>query len=111
FKTTHPQYTSHCMKQLDDSDTERVPVLIGYPIPKADNEEQELRYFAAMLMLFKPWSGAIGSPLKDEQQSWAEAFQDLKGLLPHRHQKILQNMQLVYQSREAKDDYSAQRRQ
>ncbi|KAJ7907829.1 hypothetical protein B0H13DRAFT_1545662, partial [Mycena leptocephala] len=110
FATGHPQYTSHCMKRLTSTELQRVPVLAGFPIPRSDKEDQKESYRIAMLTLFHPWSDNDASPLKPEGCDWDTAFNDMDAILSPKHRQILSNMQLLYQSRDAKHDYSELRR-
>ncbi|KAJ6512937.1 hypothetical protein C8R45DRAFT_812511, partial [Mycena sanguinolenta] len=110
FAAGHPQYTTHCLKKVSDTELQRIPVLIGYSIPHSDREDQRLKYSAAMIALFKPWTKNIDSPLKAKDEDWCTVYQTLQSQLPPNHCKIIENMQLLYQSRDAKDAYSAKRR-
>nr|GAT47507.1 ATP-dependent DNA helicase [Mycena chlorophos] len=109
FSLSHPQYTTHCLKKLSSSDAPRVPVFVGYPIPRNDCEADEERYFVVALALFGVWSSNVQCPLKAEDQSWADAYSSLRVCLSPAHVRILENMQLLYASRDAKEDYAALR--
>ncbi|THU87588.1 hypothetical protein K435DRAFT_867153 [Dendrothele bispora CBS 962.96] len=112
FKPGHPQYSSHCLKKIEESELPQIPVLKGYPIPRSDKDEQMNRYFVAMLVLFKPWSGNELNLLKPHELSWEDAFITWSNTLESKkHQCIMDNMQLLYESKDAKFDYSAMRRQ
>ncbi|KAE9388264.1 hypothetical protein BT96DRAFT_836477, partial [Gymnopus androsaceus JB14] len=108
FQPAHPQYSTHCLKEITDSEKARIPVLVGYSIPRNDKEDQEIKYAVAMLALFKPWSNNKLSPLKPEGQTWVSAFKTWDSSTSARaHQKTMRNMQLQYESKDAKVDYSA----
>ncbi|KAJ3931070.1 MAG: hypothetical protein NXY57DRAFT_896856 [Lentinula lateritia] len=110
FQLGHPQYTTHCLKKMDAGNYQQVPVLKGYPIPRSDKIECQDKYMIAMLALFKPWSHNEQSPLKAPQEAWNTAFNTWKDTdLFKSHIKIINNMQLLYESKDAKLDYSAQR--
>jgi len=49
-----------------------IPNFAGGSLPRCDRGDREY-YCATMLMLFKPWRH--GKNLKDDDQSWDEAFQ------------------------------------
>ncbi|KAJ6471499.1 hypothetical protein C8R45DRAFT_759867, partial [Mycena sanguinolenta] len=106
----HPQYTTHCMKKLTDTEVIRVPVLAGIPIPRADKEEDREAHQVAMLALFKPWGVNANSPLKLPESSWETAYDDMMLTASSAHQRIMNNMQLIHKSRDAKHDFSAMRR-
>ncbi|KAJ3866052.1 hypothetical protein EV359DRAFT_37445, partial [Lentinula novae-zelandiae] len=107
FKSGHPQYTTHCYKEIDISDDPRVPVLKGYPIPRGDKIECQDKYMVAILALFKPWSDNEQSPLKAPQETWDNAFCTWKDTESFKsHIRIVQNMQLLYESKDAKLNYS-----
>ncbi|KAE9393397.1 hypothetical protein BT96DRAFT_829316, partial [Gymnopus androsaceus JB14] len=108
FQPAHPQYATHCLKEITDSEKARIPVLVGYSIPRNDKEDQEIKYIVAMLALFKPWSNNKISPLKPEGETWVSAFKAWDSSTSARtHQKTMSNMQLQYESKDAKVDYSA----
>ncbi|KAF8186559.1 hypothetical protein K438DRAFT_2153189 [Mycena galopus ATCC 62051] len=110
FAPSHPQYTSHCMKRITESELERIPVLVGIPIPRANKEEDKTAYHVAMLALFKPWSGDAASLLKESDESWEDAHKEMLESATEEQLRLIHNMQLIYQSRDAKDDFSAARR-
>jgi hypothetical protein len=110
FAASHPQYTSHCMKKLTETEQEMVPVLVGLPIPRADKEEDKTAYHIAMRALFKPWSEDTESPLKGLEMTWEDAYMEMMRAVSVEQRRIIDNMQLVYKSRDAKDDFSAARR-
>ncbi|KAJ3804915.1 hypothetical protein F5876DRAFT_18585, partial [Lentinula aff. lateritia] len=102
---------THCLKKMDTGNSPRVPVLKGYPIPLSDNIEHQDKYCVYMLVLFKPWSDNEQSPLKLKEESWDTAFNTWKNMGLHaNHINIMKNMQLLYETKDAKFDYSAQRR-
>ncbi|KAJ6487968.1 hypothetical protein C8R45DRAFT_770172, partial [Mycena sanguinolenta] len=106
----HPQYTTHCMKKLTDTEVQRVPVLAGIPIPRADKDEDQEAYQVAMLALFKPWGVNMESPLKPPDSSWNLAYNEMMLTVSAADQRIMHNMQLIHKSRDAKHDFSAMRR-
>ncbi|KAJ7241207.1 hypothetical protein B0H12DRAFT_1074568 [Mycena haematopus] len=106
FKLGHPQYTSHCLKKLDSP---VIPVLMGYRVPRNDSASDELKYAVIILSLFKPWSDVKSSPLKSLDSNWLEALANLKLQLNPEHSRVVLNMQLLYQTRDAKFDYAAKR--
>ncbi|KAJ7031471.1 hypothetical protein C8F04DRAFT_960199, partial [Mycena alexandri] len=107
FKPGHPQHTTHCLKKLDEP---VVPVLKGYHVPRNDSEKDRLKYIVVILALFKPWSDAKSSPLKTPDTPWEEAFLQLELSMPPEHVRITLNMQLLYQTRDAKFDFAAKRK-
>ncbi|KAJ6465349.1 hypothetical protein C8R45DRAFT_836832, partial [Mycena sanguinolenta] len=107
FKPGHPQYTTHCLKKLD---TRRIPVLMGYRIPRSDSPSDETKYAVTILALFQPWSDMKSSPLKLPDTSWQDALKQLNASMSSEHARIVANMQLLYQTRDAKFDFAAKRR-
>jgi hypothetical protein len=77
FATSHPQYTSHCMKKVMETELERIPVLVGIPIPRADKEDHKTAYHIAMLALFKSWSNDATYLLKKVDESWEDAHTEM----------------------------------
>ncbi|KAJ7191992.1 hypothetical protein B0H12DRAFT_1082739 [Mycena haematopus] len=106
FKSGHPQYNTHCLKKLDSP---VIPVLMGYRVPRNDSASDELKYAVIILSLFKPWSNIKLSPLKSADTNWLEELANLKPQLSPEHSRVVLNMQLLYQTRDAKFDYAAKR--
>jgi hypothetical protein len=108
FKAGHPQYTSHCLKKLD---IPVIPVLMGYRIPRNDSTDQGdmNKYAVVVLAMFKPWSSSKTSPLKTVDQTWQCALDAYTNFITPEHAAIIQNMQLLYQTKDAKFDYAARR--
>ncbi|KAJ7893605.1 hypothetical protein B0H14DRAFT_2334693 [Mycena olivaceomarginata] len=106
FKQGHPQYTTHCLKKLD---APVIPVLMGYRIPRNDLDNDLTKYAVVILTLFKPWSETKSSPLKSQDIAWPDALNDFKRSMSPEHAKIVLNMQLLYQTRDAKFDFAAKR--
>ncbi|KAL1698259.1 hypothetical protein EV121DRAFT_218452, partial [Schizophyllum commune] len=100
FSPEHPQYTTHCMKEITSSEKPRVPTLIGYAVPKRETDED--RHAVCMLALFKPWGSSLASPLKHDDEGWLEAYQSFLDTASMYHKAIIHNMQLLHLSRDAK---------
>ncbi|KAJ7191335.1 hypothetical protein GGX14DRAFT_300210, partial [Mycena pura] len=102
LKPGHPQYTSHCLQKLDDP---IIPVLMGYRVPRNDSANDEQKYAVVILTLFKPWSNTKSSPLKEVNMSWLDALNDFRSSISSEHHRVVLNMQLLYQTRDAKFDF------
>ncbi|KAJ6477698.1 hypothetical protein C8R45DRAFT_766033, partial [Mycena sanguinolenta] len=98
----HPQHTSHCLKKLDKP---VVPVLMGYRIPRNDSEADQLKYAVVILALFQPWSTLKSSPLKAPKTTWMDALNELQRAMSPEHARVTLNIQLLYQTRDAKFDF------
>ncbi|KAJ7336997.1 hypothetical protein DFH08DRAFT_618314, partial [Mycena albidolilacea] len=98
----HSQYTTYCLKKLD---TPVIPVLMGYRIPRNDSDNDRTKYAVIILTLFKTWSETKSSPLKSPDVAWLDAFNDFKLSMSPEHARIVLNMQLLYQTRDAKFDF------
>ena len=69
FLQNHPLYETH---QVNISKSKNlVPNFAGGSLPRCDRGDREY-YCATMLTLFKPWRH--GKNLKEDDQSWDEAF-------------------------------------
>ncbi|THU82121.1 hypothetical protein K435DRAFT_598903, partial [Dendrothele bispora CBS 962.96] len=73
-------------------------------IPRSDREDQKIKYAIVMLTLFKPWSNNKSELLKPVEQSWCDAFQSWKNDTSQQYLKVISNMQLLYESKDAKFD-------
>ncbi|KAJ7247546.1 hypothetical protein C8J57DRAFT_1080760, partial [Mycena rebaudengoi] len=102
FKPGHSQYLTHCLKKLESP---VIPVLMGYRVPRNDLDNDKFKYAVVILALFRPWSGIKSSPLKSPDASWPDALAELKVSMPSEHIRVTLNMQLLYQTRDAKFDF------
>jgi hypothetical protein len=60
-----------------------------------------------MLVLFKPWRK--GSDLLGHGQTWEESFQEFVEICPEQFIKIMDNMQILHECCDSRDDHYAQR--
>ncbi|KIM46621.1 hypothetical protein M413DRAFT_49950, partial [Hebeloma cylindrosporum] len=100
FMPGHPSHETHeviCnMDKLDNV----VPNILGGPMPRSDSGDREF-YCMTMLTLFKPWR--TGKTLKEEGQTWDQAF--LAYRFDERDKKIMNNFNLRYECLDARDDF------
>ncbi|TDL19358.1 hypothetical protein BD410DRAFT_694019, partial [Rickenella mellea] len=74
----------------------------GPGIPRRDKEEVRERYARLMLILFKPWRTA--SDLKESSRSWSDEFEEYKESMSDAHRRVIENMQLLHECRDSRDD-------
>jgi hypothetical protein len=72
FLEDHPLYQTHYV-EFDENKKNVVPNFVGGSLPRRDRGDREY-YCTTMLTMFKPWRS--GNDLKDEVESWDEAFTD-----------------------------------
>src|SRR6202034_4399427 len=60
------------------------------------------------LLLFKPWGQ--GTRLRDEGESWASAFDRFLLACPERFKSIIDNMQILHECKDSRDDHFLNRR-
>ncbi|KAJ3522430.1 hypothetical protein NMY22_g11894 [Coprinellus aureogranulatus] len=85
-----------------------IPLLIGCSLPRRDKVDVYERYCRVMLMLFKPWEAL--RDIRGEANSWSDAFADFQVDCPENILLIMDNIQLLHECRDSKDDYYARRR-
>jgi hypothetical protein len=78
-----------------------VPNFAGGSLPRCDSGDREY-YCVTMLTLFKPWRH--GKNLKEDDQSWDEAFTNYK-FNPHQTEPM-KFFNICYEWNDARDDYS-----
>lgn len=106
--TAHPETETHCL-HLRKSSSCRIPVPVGpSSLPRRDRDNVFQRYCRLMLILFKPWRNA--RHLRKTGQSWSDAFLDFKSSCDGRFIRIMDNMQLLHECKDSRDDHFAQRR-
>ncbi|KAH9884313.1 hypothetical protein C8Q73DRAFT_621596, partial [Cubamyces lactineus] len=69
-----------------------------------DHEE----YCCVMLVLFSPHGWRSGADLRGDAVSWSEAYDNCS--FSAEHKRIMCNMNVLYECRDARDDYSSLRR-
>ena len=84
-----------------------VPVPIGPSIPRRDKSELRERYSRLMLILFKPWRTA--RDLRQSQSSWTDAFDNYMLECPDKWKTVMDNMQILHECRDSRDDHFANR--
>ena len=99
FLQNHPLHETH---QISISKSKvLVPNFAGGSLPRCDRGDREY-YCTTMLTLFKPWRH--GKNLKEDDQSWDEAFTDYKFTL--RQTELMKFFNIRYECNDARDDYS-----
>ncbi|KAH7908099.1 hypothetical protein BJ138DRAFT_1013472, partial [Hygrophoropsis aurantiaca] len=105
FEDGHPLKETHHTKCVG-REYALVPNFVGGAVPRRDRGDYDY-YCSAMLTFFKAWRSSID--LKDYDESWSEAFS--------RHEfkdceiEIMKNFNVRYECLDARDDYSAKRRE
>ena len=99
FLQNHPLYETH---QVSISNSKSlIPNFAGGSLPRCDRGDREY-YCATMLTLFKPWRN--GKNLKEDDQSWDEAFTNYK--FTPRQTELMRFFNIRYECNDARDDYS-----
>ena len=80
-----------------------VPVLIGPAIPRRDRAECYERHCRLMLLLFKPWRRP--TDLLAVGDSWISTYQNFVITMECRHQEYMNNMQVLHECRDERDDH------
>jgi hypothetical protein len=106
FLPGHSQYSSYCLKEVDKP---IIPVLMGYCVPRNDCDADKDKYAVVILTLFKPWSSSKDSPLKETATTWSESLAEFLPCLTEDQKSVIANLQLLYQTKDAKFDYQAAR--
>jgi hypothetical protein len=107
FMPDHPEMMTHCLR-IHKTDDRLVPVPIGPSIPRRDRNEVRERYCRLMLIMFKPWRHA--KHLRRSSEMWSTAFESFLENCSPRKQKIMNNMQILHECRDSRDDHFTERR-
>src|SRR5258705_10285797 len=98
FLQNHPLYETH---QVNISKSKNlVPNFAGGSLPRCDRGDREY-YCTTMLTLFKPWRH--GKNLKDDDQSWDEAFTNYN--FTPRQTELMKFFNIRYECNDARDNY------
>ncbi len=106
FDSEHNDHLTHFQMVTLPVD-HRVPVLLGPGVPRRDRKDVYPRYCRLMLILFRPWSSS--HDLREEGQSWEEAFKQFADAAAPSVLKVLDNMQILHECRDSRDDHYAAR--
>ncbi|KAG1797585.1 hypothetical protein EV424DRAFT_1280132, partial [Suillus variegatus] len=85
-----------------------VPVPIGPSLPRRDRAEGRERYCRVMLILFKSWTTV--DDLRGTFTSWSDAFEQFMKECSPSKVCIMNNMQILHECRDSRDDHFANRR-
>lgn len=61
-----------------------------------------------MLIFFKPWRHA--KDLREQDKTWSESFKNFTESCQDRFNAIMENMQILHECRDSRDDHFADRR-
>ncbi|KAI0745189.1 hypothetical protein C8Q76DRAFT_595920, partial [Earliella scabrosa] len=102
----HPQRETHIIRKRV---VWLVPVLLGDRVPRCDRSIEEKEAWAeTMLILFRPWRKPEDLKLRDE--SWIEAYDNYAPQIPKEHLTIIENMNVLSECKDARDQATRVRR-
>ncbi|KAH9899679.1 hypothetical protein C8Q73DRAFT_625331, partial [Cubamyces lactineus] len=102
----HPLSQTHAVVLLTTS-TKPILTFAGGNLPRRDRGDREF-YCAAMLTMFAPRGWRKGQDLLKDHGSWSSAFEATQ--FPEEYVQVMNNMNVLYECTDARDDYSAQLR-
>lgn len=105
FLPSHPEASTHNLR-------ERCPENFYVPvptcsIPNSAVESKKEKHAQCMLLLFKPWRNA--QDLLGEYHTWLEAYNEFLQHISSDKLRIIQNMQLLHECKDARDKDFANR--
>lgn len=106
FTRGHPNQSTHAVFKVKPQKA-FVLNFIGGSLPRMDDEYKE-KYALVMISLFTPNGWRDPKLLKTETETWEETF--LRTEFSTRAQRIMKNMNVLYECYESSHDYSAERR-
>ncbi|KAK0436843.1 uncharacterized protein EV420DRAFT_1281066, partial [Desarmillaria tabescens] len=106
FDESHPEHQTHHQVVCSPS-RRKIPVPSGVSIPRRDHDNVYTRYCRLMLLLFKPWFHA--SDLRANGQTWINTFRQFHESCGTHIVSIMDNMQILHECRDSRDDHFAQR--
>lgn len=107
FSEFHDEHRTHCIRIVPDS-RKSIPVPIGPSIPRRDRPDVRERYCRLMVILFEPWKDPRS--LRKYGESWEAAFVRLRVSWSPSVHRMLENMQLLHECRDSRNDHFANRR-
>lgn len=104
FLPSHPDHDSHILRQRC-ADNYYIPVLTC-AVPNSDIVANKERHAMLMLILFKPWRNV--DDLLNGHSSWVDAYTSFQSDPDPERSRIIENMQLLNQCKDARDkDFAA----
>ncbi|KAJ7748831.1 hypothetical protein DFH07DRAFT_747116, partial [Mycena maculata] len=79
----------------------KVPVPIGPALPRRDMEHLKQRHARLMLIFFKPWRHA--KDLRDQGESWEEAYLKFRLDCPAFVVEAIDNIQILHECKDSRD--------
>jgi hypothetical protein len=104
FMKDHPLVDTHIVRCVKDDDKLVANFGAGL-LPRRDGDDREY-YARTMCILFAPWRKA--DEVKDSEESWNECFN--RTSFKKRHEEIMNNIQLRYECKDARDDFAQEAR-
>ncbi|KZT03008.1 uncharacterized protein LAESUDRAFT_660533, partial [Laetiporus sulphureus 93-53] len=101
----HPLHDTHFVTDVDTSN-QYVLTFLGKALPRHDKGDRET-YCQTMLTFFYPRGWRSGIDIKAMSESWDAVFQ--RTTFASHHVQVMANMNVLYECRDARDDFSAQR--
>ncbi|KAL1937535.1 hypothetical protein VTO73DRAFT_13121 [Trametes versicolor] len=105
FATGHPQHSTHGVYARA---TPYVLNFVGGALPRPDRGDRD-EYCTTMLTLFHPGGWRTGNDLRATGETWSAAFERV--VFKAEDVRIMKNMNILYECLDARDDFSAQRRE
>ncbi|KAJ3537287.1 hypothetical protein NM688_g6714 [Phlebia brevispora] len=102
FLDEHTEATRRYLKILHPS-RRYIVVPIGPALPRRDQPDIYSRYCRIMLSVFKPWRKA--SDLREPGQSWKDAFEEFESGASADVQRMLYNIQFLYECKDSREDH------
>ena len=106
FSATHTDVATHRQKTRARK-YRLVPVPIGPALPRRDRDTTKEKHARLMLILLKPWQNPFD--LRTPGVSWSEEYQSFYHKCSERVRRIIDNMQVLHECRDARDDHFASR--
>ncbi|KAH9920733.1 hypothetical protein B0H21DRAFT_781660 [Amylocystis lapponica] len=106
FLPEHPLHSSRLVYVLDRPDWFVLDFLGGH-LPRRDKGDREA-YCRTMLVLFRPGGWRRGQDLKSPEDTWEAALD--KTVFADEHNAVMANMNMLYECKDTRDDFAAQRR-
>jgi hypothetical protein len=104
----HMQSGKKAQRLRSNPSTYYIPVPVGPALPRRDPGPRYAKYCRLMLVLFKPWRTA--HDLRDPTETWEEALARFVRTCTEGTRRILDNMQVLHECKDAKDIEDRRRR-
>ncbi|KAF7328376.1 ATP-dependent DNA helicase [Mycena venus] len=106
LKDSHVETSTHFLRVCTPI-TRKIPVPMGPAMPRRDMDDLTQKHARLMLILFKPWRHA--RDLRNERESWKDAYLRFREVCSEFVLEAIDNIQLLHECKDSRDAHFSNR--